>query len=67
MLLALYETKDALRHSLGQPLHYQETHLLVNEYTPTGVLAVRGAVPDASGRRWTAEVTLVDGHIVHVE
>jgi hypothetical protein len=66
MLLALYETKDALRHAIGQPLHFQETQLLFSEYRPTGVVAVCGQ-PGADGRRWTAEVTLVDGHVVCVE
>lgn len=67
MLLGLYDSKDALRHSVGQPLHYQETQLLVCEYRPNGVLAVRGAFPGADGRPWTAEVSLRDGHIVHVD
>jgi hypothetical protein len=67
MLLGLYETKDALRHSVGQPLHYQETQLLACEYRPSGVVAVRGAFVGGDGRPWTAEVSLRDGHIVHVD
>jgi hypothetical protein len=67
MLIGLYVTKDALRQSVGQPLHYQETQLLVCEYRPTGVVAVRGAFAGGDGRSWTAEVTLRDGHIVYVE
>ena len=65
MLLGLYESKDALRHSIGQPLHYQETQILICEYRSTGVVTVRGAVAD--GRAWTAEVSLRDGHIVYVD
>lgn len=65
MLLGLYETKDMLRHSVGQPLHYQETQILICEYRANGVVAVRGGSPDR--KPWTAEVTLIDGHIVHVE
>jgi hypothetical protein len=67
MLLGLYESKDALRHSVGQPLHYQETQLLACEYQANGVVCVRGAFPDGDGRPWTAEVSLRDGQIVHVE
>ena len=67
MLLGLYESKDALRHSVGQPLHYQETQVLIYEYRASGVVTVRGASPDADGRTWTAEVSLRDGHIVHVD
>jgi hypothetical protein len=67
MLLGLYESKDALRRSVGQPLHYQETQLIVCEYRATGVLAIRGASPDADGHRWSAEVSLRDGLIVHVD
>ena len=67
MLLGLYDTKDALRRSVGQPLHYQETQLLVCEYRPTGVVAVRGAFTNGDGRSWIAEVTLREGHILHVE
>jgi hypothetical protein len=67
MLLALYETKDALRHAVGQPLHYQETQLLFCEYRPTGVVVVRGAFAGSDAPAWTAEVSLRDGHIVHVE
>jgi hypothetical protein len=52
---------------VGQPLHYQETQLLVCEYRPSGVVAVRGAFTDGDGRSWTAEVTLRDGHIVFVD
>jgi len=66
MLLGLYDTKDALRQSLGQPLHYLETQLLICEYRPSGVVAVRGAFA-GGGKSWTAEVTLRDGHIVHVD
>jgi hypothetical protein len=67
MLLGLYDTKDALRQSVGQPLHYQETQILVCEYRPSGVVAVRGAFADSDGRSWTAEVTLRDGQIVFVD
>ncbi len=67
MLLGLYDTKDALRRSVGQPLHYQETQLLVCEYRPSGVVAVCAAFADGDGRHWTAEVSLRDGHIVHVD
>jgi hypothetical protein len=67
MLLALYDSKDALRRSIGQPLHYQETQVLICEYRTSGVLAVRGAHADPDGRTWTAEVSLRDGHIVHVD
>ena len=67
MLLGLYDTKDALRQSLGQPLHYMETQLLVCEYRPSGVVAVRGAFAGGDGRSWIAEVTLRDGQIVHVD
>jgi len=67
MLLGLYDSKDALRHSVGQPLHYQETQVLLCEYRPTGVVTVRGAMPGVGGRSWIAEVSLRDGHIVHVD
>jgi hypothetical protein len=66
MLLGLYDTKEALRQSIGQPLHYQETQLLGCDYRATGVVVVRGAFANGNGRPWTAEVTLRDGHIVHV-
>jgi hypothetical protein len=66
MLLGLYATKDQLRHSVGQPLHYQETQLLICEYRPNGVVAVRGPSPGGDARPWIAEVSLRDGHIVHV-
>jgi hypothetical protein len=67
MLLGLYESKDALRHAVGQPLHYQETQILACEYRSTGVVSVRAAFPDGDGHLWTAEVSLRDGHIVHVD
>jgi hypothetical protein len=67
MLLGLYATKDQLRHSVGQPLHYQETQLLICEYKANGVVTVRGALPGGGDRPWIAEVSLRDGHIVHVD
>jgi hypothetical protein len=67
MLLGLYDSKDTLRHSVGQPLHYQETQVLICEYRASGVVTVRGAFPDGDGHTWTAEVSLRDGHIVHVD
>ena len=67
MLLGLYDTKDALQRSLGQPLHYVETQLLICEYRASGVVTVRGAFAGGDGRSWIAEVTLRDGHIVRVD
>lgn len=66
MLLGLYESKDALRRSVGQPLHYQETQIIVSEYRANGVVTVHGAAPGPDGT-WVAEVYLRHGHIVHVD
>ncbi len=66
MLVGHYRTKDELQHAIGEPLHYHPDNVLVNEYRPFGIVAVRGARRTAEPT-WYAEVTLVDGRIVRVD
>lgn len=67
MLIGLYHTKKELRDAVGQPLRFEPTNVLVNEYTPFGVLVVRGPAAGDGSRPWVAEVTLIDGKIQRVD
>lgn len=64
MMGARYQTKKALKASVGQPLRYVETSLFGPEYTPDGKFCVVG--PDPYKRKWFAEVTMKEGRIAKV-
>lgn len=68
-MLALYESKKALKEAIGQPLKYRETSLFGREYKPDGVLTVAGRPHLYGGtkREFFAQVTMVDGKISKVE
>lgn len=67
MLIGLYRSKEELRESVGQPLKFEPTNVLVSEWTPCGCVAIRGPVTEPGCRPWTAEVTLIDGVIRRVD
>jgi hypothetical protein len=67
-MLALYESKKALKEAVGKPLRYEETSFHGEEYKPDGVLTVAGR-PHLSSickREFFAQVTLAHGVIVKV-
>ena len=68
-MLALYESKKALKEAVGQPLKYQETSMFGAEYRSTGKLTVAGRPHMYSGtkREFFAQVTMADGKIAKVE
>lgn len=65
MMGALYETKKALRQSIGKPLRYVETSMFGSEYTPDGTFTVVG--PSPTQRNWYANVTMKAGLISAVK
>jgi hypothetical protein len=63
MIQAHYETKKALKESLGKPLLYNETSIFGTEYRSDGTFCVADAGPR---RKWFAEVTMKNGVIAKV-
>ena len=68
MLAIGYETKKALKDSIGKPLRYRETRLFGEEYTPNGtfVVAHRPQITRSKGREFFATVTMQNGLISKV-
>jgi hypothetical protein len=64
MMGASYKTKKELKASIGQPLHYIETSMFGEEYTPNGTFCVVG--PSPLQRKWFASVTMSNGLIAKV-
>ncbi len=64
MLSATYQTKKALKASIGQALRYQETSMFGPEFKPNGRFAVVG--PSPYERKWFAEITMENGLIKKV-
>ena len=65
MMGASYQTKKALKASIGHPLKYVETSIFGPEYKDTGSFYVVG--PSPTKRVWFAEVTMKDGLIAKVK
>lgn len=59
-----YATKKELKAAVGQRLCYTETSMFSLEYKKDGVFSVVG--PNATQRKWFAEVTMCDGLIQKV-
>jgi hypothetical protein len=68
MLVFNYESKKALKESIGKPLRYIETSMFGAEYKPDGVLtgANRPHIT-GRGREFFANVTMQDGLIKAVK
>ena len=68
MLVFNYESKKALKESIGKPLRYIETSMFGAEYRPDGVLtgANRPHIT-GRGREFFANVTMQDGLIKSVK
>jgi hypothetical protein len=68
MLVFNYESKKALKESIGKPLRYIETSLFGPEYRDNGVLtgANRPHITH-KGREFFANVTMANGLIVSVK
>jgi len=68
MLVFNYESKKALKESIGKPLRYIETSMFGAEYKPNGVLtgANRPHIT-GRGREFFANVTMQDGLIKAVK
>jgi len=64
MMGASYQTKKALKESIGKPLDYIETSMFGPEYRDNGKFCVVG--PSPTQRKWFAEVTMKDGLIAKV-
>ncbi len=64
MMAAIYKTKKALKESIGQALHYEETSLFGPEFLTDGQFCVVG--PGAYNRKWYATVTMTGGKIAKV-
>ena len=64
MLGANYQTKKALKESVGKPLRYEETSMFWPEYRPDGKFCVVG--PSPYERKWYATVTMEGGLIKKV-
>ena len=64
MMGATYNTKKALKESIGQPLHYIETSAFGPEYTDNGKFCVVG--PSPYERKWFAEIQMENGLIKKV-
>ena len=69
MLLTGYKSKKELKASIGQPLSYQETSMLGNEYLADGkfTAAHRPLISKLPGREFFAAITMRDGLIAKVE
>lgn len=70
MMIALYESKAALKASIGQPLKYRETSMFGEEYRADGTFPVcnRPSIVRYPGkaREFFAEVTMRAGLISKV-
>jgi hypothetical protein len=68
-MLALYESKKALKAAVGQPLRYSETSAFGPEYKRDGTITVAGRPHLAAicKREFFAEVTMVNGLIKSVK
>lgn len=68
MLVFNYESKKALKESIGKPLRYIETSIFGEEYKPNGVLtgANRPHIT-GKGREFFANVTMENGLIKGVK
>lgn len=68
MLVFNYESKKALKESIGKPLRYIETSMFGPEYRDNGVLtgANRPHIT-GKGREFFANVTMANGLIVGVK
>lgn len=68
MLVFNYESKKALKESIGKPLRYIETSIFGQEYRDNGVLtgANRPHIT-GKGREFFANVTMANGLIVGVK
>jgi hypothetical protein len=68
MLAIGYESKKALKESIGKPLRYRETSMFGAEYTPNGtfVVAHRPQITRSKGREFFATVTMQNGLISKV-
>jgi hypothetical protein len=68
MLVFNYESKKALKESIGKPLRYIETSMFGPEYRDNGMLtgANRPHIT-GKGREFFANVTMVDGLIKGVK
>lgn len=69
MMLALYESKKALKASVGQHLKYEETSMFGPEYKHDGTFCVsnRPTITGIKGREFFAEVTMKNGRIASVK
>lgn len=68
MMIFNYESKKALKESIGQPLRYTETSLFGPEYIPNGVITGCNR-PHLTGykREFFANVVMRDGVIAEVK
>lgn len=68
MLVFNYESKKALKESIGKPLRYIETSMFGPEYRDNGMLtgANRPHIT-GKGREFFANVTMANGLIVSVK
>jgi hypothetical protein len=68
MLVFNYESKKALKESIGKPLRYIETSMFGAEYRDNGILtgANRPHIT-GKGREFFANVTMANGLIVGVK
>jgi len=68
MLVFNYESKKALKESIGKPLRYIETSMFGPEYRDNGILtgANRPHIT-GKGREFFANVTMANGLIVSVK
>lgn len=63
MIQVHYESKKALKASVGKRLSYTETSMFGPEFKADGTFCVADGSPK---RKWFAEVTMKDGLIVKV-
>lgn len=67
MMLLNYDSKKALKASIGQPLRYTETSMFGPEYLDNGTfVGARRPHLQGGGREFFAEVTMKDGLIAKV-
>lgn len=69
MLLTGYESKKALKASIGKALSYQETSMFGAEYKSTGSFcaAHRPAITGLPGREFFANIEMLDDKIASVK
>ncbi len=67
-MCVLYESKKALKDSVGKALRYEETSAFGPEYTPNGTFLVAGRphMHSVVKREFFAKVTMKDGLISKV-